>query len=268
MIKNIIIIGAMKCGTTSLYDYLIKHPEICPCVIKEPEYFSISMGHKKFKKGQYLELFNIDQVSHKFTLDASTGYTKFPTENGVPRRIKEYGLSPKFIYVIRNPYERIRSHYNFMRKDLSWEAKIDSPHLINVSKYYTQLQEFRKYFPLENFFIVDFDDLKNKPNKVCKDIFRFISASNFNPEITYEVKNKTKGVNRNFLKLKRYLSPFVTMTPSYFKDYVKTLVADLFPQPDQVQLTEEQKEKIYELLKEDMVSLNLTYNIDVSKWGF
>ena len=37
----IIIIGSMKCGTSSLYNYLIEHPSICPCSIKEPEYFSV-----------------------------------------------------------------------------------------------------------------------------------------------------------------------------------------------------------------------------------
>ena len=35
-----IIIGAMKCGTSSLYSYLEGHPEICPAVGKEPEFFS------------------------------------------------------------------------------------------------------------------------------------------------------------------------------------------------------------------------------------
>src|ERR1700757_1899826 len=35
----VIIIGAMNCGTSSLYTYLAEHPEICPCITKEPEFF-------------------------------------------------------------------------------------------------------------------------------------------------------------------------------------------------------------------------------------
>lgn len=37
--RYLLIIGAMKCGTSSLYDYLSGHPQLCPALIKEPEYF-------------------------------------------------------------------------------------------------------------------------------------------------------------------------------------------------------------------------------------
>ena len=34
------IVGAAKSGTTSLYNYLFKHPEVCMSSIKEPNFFS------------------------------------------------------------------------------------------------------------------------------------------------------------------------------------------------------------------------------------
>ncbi len=41
MINNFaLIIGAMKCGTTSLFSYLAQHPEISACQPKEPDFFS------------------------------------------------------------------------------------------------------------------------------------------------------------------------------------------------------------------------------------
>ncbi len=42
---HVMIIGAMKAGTSSLYDYLLEHPAICPAVTKEPEFFSEHQGH-------------------------------------------------------------------------------------------------------------------------------------------------------------------------------------------------------------------------------
>ena len=149
-IKHIILIGAMKCGTTTLYDHLIKHPEIAEGIAKEPEFFSINMGgNPELKKGKYIDKFLIDGGKHRFTLDASTGYTKYPAEEGVPGRIKEYGIDPYFVYIVRNPLERIKSHYNFMKRDVLWNEKIDSPHLINTSSYYMQLEQYTKHFSKE-----------------------------------------------------------------------------------------------------------------------
>ncbi len=65
------IIGAMKCGTTSLYDYLQGHPEICSAITKEPEFFSENQDHGVQVKN-YSDLFSFDNSIHKYTLEAST----------------------------------------------------------------------------------------------------------------------------------------------------------------------------------------------------
>ena len=41
-----LIIGAMKCATTSLFSYLAEHPAIAPAKIKEPEFFSRNQAHR------------------------------------------------------------------------------------------------------------------------------------------------------------------------------------------------------------------------------
>ncbi|MDP6909848.1 MAG: hypothetical protein QF371_10095, partial [Flavobacteriales bacterium] len=71
-LKAVIIIGAMKCGTSSLYAYLVKHPAICGCKVKEPDYFSSDT------EAAYLDLFPELNEGHKYVLDASTSYTKYP----------------------------------------------------------------------------------------------------------------------------------------------------------------------------------------------
>lgn len=48
MLPNLIIIGAMKCGTTSLHNYLNLHPQICMSQDKEPEFF---VEEKNWPKG-------------------------------------------------------------------------------------------------------------------------------------------------------------------------------------------------------------------------
>ena len=104
-----IIIGSMKCGTSSLYSYLAQHPEICPAASKEPEFFSENQGHG-VKVEKYEDLWNFGMSVHRYALEASTGYTKYPMEPNVAKNIRDYGIKPKFIYVIRNPFDRIQSH--------------------------------------------------------------------------------------------------------------------------------------------------------------
>ena len=81
------IIGAMRCGTTSLFNYLAEHPEICPAINKEPEYFSENQGHK-VQVDNYNDLWPYYNSNHKYVLEASTGYTKYPVEKGVAKRHK------------------------------------------------------------------------------------------------------------------------------------------------------------------------------------
>src|SRR5690554_1075006 len=94
-IQPIFLIGAMKSGTTTLSEYLKIHPEICFPPEKEPDYFAQRFAKLKYQDKSFLELFNLNQ-QHRFVVDASTSYTKFPVEKGVPKRIFEYGLKPKF----------------------------------------------------------------------------------------------------------------------------------------------------------------------------
>ena len=265
-LRHIILIGSMKCGTTTLYDHLVKHPEIAKGISKEPEYFSIKMGNPELKKGKYIDKFLIEKGKHKFTLDASTGYTKYPVESGVPKRIKEYGIQPYFIYIVRNPIERIRSHYNFMKRDLSWKGQIDSPHLINTSKYYMQLQEYTKFFSQENILVVDFEQLKSNPIELCNKIFKFVGASELNIDIDKRiVKNKTKPTNRNQIKVIKKLEIFAKYSPSIINKPIKSLIKTIFP-PKVDLLRDEQINKIKVLLKEDMQKLENEYKVDTKKW--
>src|SRR3954469_11077337 len=81
-----IIIGAMKGGTSSFYNYLIQHPQICGARAKEPEFFSEHQLHK-VRCDRYSDLWDFDAEKHRIALEASTGYTKYPLEPNVPRNI-------------------------------------------------------------------------------------------------------------------------------------------------------------------------------------
>ncbi|AHM59904.1 hypothetical protein D770_08205 [Flammeovirgaceae bacterium 311] len=260
------IIGAMKCGTSSLFDYLKIIPQVCPALTKEPEFFSEHQGHR-YHVEVYDKLFNFNANKHKYVLEASTGYTKYPMEPNVARKIFEYGINPKFIYIVRNPFDRIESHYNFMVRKGSIKIKIDSSHLVNLSNYFLQLEQFRIYFPSENLLLLDFDNLKTHPKQVLYDVFEFIGLTkNFMPD-KFIVSNETANENR---VINEYRSRYNKILP-YIPKPIKLLGAKLmrlkFPEQNR-RLSDIEREYIYQALKDDMLKFSKVYDFDVSKWGF
>jgi len=262
----IFVIGAMKSGTTTLYNYMLEQDEICFASAKEPEYFSKKMGFKKYKSGDFWDLYNTNS-NHKFVFDGSTGYTKYPAETGVPERIYNYGLRPKFIYVVRNPFDRIESHYNFMKRDLNWNGKIVSKYLIDVSNYYLQLSQYEKYFDVNDFLIIDFEDLTKKPKLVLDKISKHIGLSKINYKETNIISNVTKPVNRRELLYKKKLGGKFNFLPGSFRKLGKKAFSIVFVKKNN-KLSKSQKEIIYEELKNDMNQFKSVYGFPVEKWGF
>lgn len=263
----IFVIGAMKAGTTTLSKYLLQSPEICFAHgKKEPEYFSKTMGREEYKTGEFWDLFNLNE-RHRFVCDASVGYSKYPSEKGVPKRIFEYGLKPKFIYIVRNPFDRIESHFNFMKKYHNWKLEITSIHLTDTSNYYKQINQYLNYFTKEDIMILDFDDLTYHPERVLNQISKFIGTYS-NIEIEHALhSNKTKIVNRNeeVLKVKYY--KYISFLPkSTIKQMSKFF--SLFFRKKYTRLTHGQKQKIHKLLVSDMKKLKTEFGFPVEKWGF
>ena len=109
--KEIIIIpGAPKSGSTTLYKMLAKHSKISSSKIKEPKFFLLPEKLIKENTNWYLEHFT---DKNKILLDASTNYFY---NNKTASLIKKYVKNPKIIFIIRDPAKRTHSHYLNMLK--------------------------------------------------------------------------------------------------------------------------------------------------------
>lgn len=171
--KHAIIIGAMKAGTTFLYNALAQHPAICSCIEKEPEYFSRAFGLRNYTNQHYSDLFQV-QAEHQYTLEASVGYSKYPMEKGVAKRMCKEIRTPKLIYVVRNPIDRIVSHYNYMSQRPDWNFRITDDHLINTSRYMLQLEQYLMHFDKESIKIIIFEEMIANPQFAFQEIFSFL----------------------------------------------------------------------------------------------
>ncbi|MEM9906108.1 MAG: sulfotransferase domain-containing protein [Cyanobacteria bacterium P01_D01_bin.44] len=171
-----LIIGAMKCGTTSLFKYLVEHPQICPCEYKkEPDFFGKNSNYQKGFQW-YRDLWDYDSKIHKIGLEASTSYTKLRTAEVADRIFEaqsKFDANFHFIYIMRDPIERIESHYThglstkWGQKMMKLDKGIDH-RLIEISRYAKQIDEYYKRFLKNNILLLNFEDLKNDPSSVLK----------------------------------------------------------------------------------------------------
>ena len=87
MNRYCLLIGAMKSGTTALYERLCQHPAIARCTEKEPNYFS---NPEHYSRGidWYQALWrDWDDDVHRWALEASTSYSKLPQPCDVVAKI-------------------------------------------------------------------------------------------------------------------------------------------------------------------------------------
>jgi hypothetical protein len=266
----VMIIGAMKAGTSSLFRLLREHPSICAAQAKEPEFFSQHQGHA-LNVSHYEDLFPSRSEGHSFYLEASTGYTKYPEERDVPLRIKKQGLNPRFIYLVRDPLSRTLSHLNYaVLNNHAWASDpLFGFYAVTFSMYYTQLSQYiAHHFPdTDRYFIADFDDLKARPAELTDEIYRWLELE---PRADRNVSPANVTPPRSKAELALVRSPlhrFRNIIPSGIRDSVKTLLRS-YSEPAEYDLSDVDRERLREWLHDDMMAFKNTFGFPVEKWGF
>lgn len=262
-----IIIGAMKCGTSSLYDYLVEHEALAPCSIKEPEFFSRNQSHR-VAVAEYNDLWpNFDPERHRFALEASTGYTKFPRETGIPERMRDYGLRPKLVYIVRNPFARIESHFQHIRH-LPFERSLLDDHILDTSDYMLQIDQYLRIFPEQDLLVLDFDDLVRRPEETVTRTCRFLGLEPPPTRPSYKASNKTHYSRKLRARLQRGpAAALASVIPGRIINRADRLLAWARPEPKR-SLTETEHAIIHDRLKDSMRRLEASFGIPTTKWGF
>jgi hypothetical protein len=164
VLPDLIVIGAAKCGTTSLHEYLDEHPEISMSREKELHFF---VDRKNWGRGLAWYESQFD-ASAPVRGESSPGYSAYPLYTGVAERMARVVPDVKLVYLVRDPVERVVSHYT--HRTVNWpemgtlaEALAD-PHvrewLVTPSRYWLQLEQYLEHFPAEQILVVDSDELR------------------------------------------------------------------------------------------------------------
>lgn len=189
---NFFIIGAMKAGTTSLHKYLARHPQVFMCQPKEPGYFSEA---EAWARGVdwYLSLF-AKAGDAKVIGESSTHYTKLPTKPGVPERIRDFNPEARFVYLMRDPLERLLSHYLHMVRDLGpyperrrlGRAVQGDPELLGISDYAMQLRPYFDVFGRDRVRCLTFEEMIADPAGVTDGILAWLGIETPVPRDIFE----------------------------------------------------------------------------------
>ncbi|MEX1053801.1 MAG: sulfotransferase domain-containing protein [Nitrosopumilaceae archaeon] len=206
-----LIIGVARSGSTSLYQYLIQHPDVGPALTKQIHFFD-----RYFDRG--IEWYKVcfPFIWNKFyrknilkknfvTGEATVHYIMHPL---APKRISKIIPNVKLIVMLRNPIDRAYSHYKMeydgKNETLSFEEAIkqeekrlegefeklervenyfslEYPHHAYLTSgiYIDQLKRWMQYFPKEQFLILKSEDFSHNPSVIYNQILEFLNLPKF-----------------------------------------------------------------------------------------
>lgn len=246
---NLFLVGAAKCGTTSLYEYLRQHPQIffpssddvkVNWRFKEPAFFCPDLLPPELAvrdERAYLALF-AGSEGYPWRGDASTYYLQSKV---APERIKAFSPQARILIMLRPPLEQMRSNYRHMlrsdREDITdFHAAVLAsddrrlgrrmpPRGIQAwldytgnAKYAPHVERYLRTFGRERVKVVLLEDLVARPAQTYREVLAFLGVdTNFVPEFRVHNEAPPRGV------LERLVSA------AYRNPPVKRVAGTLFP---------------------------------------
>src|SRR4051812_25375637 len=173
------IIGAMKSGTSALHQSIAAHPSVFMATPKELHFF---VEDRNWERGVewYAEQFAAANGASAVG-EASVTYTQMPFRGGVPARMASLTPDARIIYLVRQPVERMLSHYRFNlalgRETRPVAAAFERrANYRALSQYAMQLDYYRDYFPDEQLLVLPAERFYTDPDDVVRRIWRFLGV--------------------------------------------------------------------------------------------
>ena len=174
---DFIIIGAMKCATSTLHDQLARQPGFFMSDPKEPCFFS---NDEVYERGldTYTSLFTSADAD-AICGESSTHYTTLPTYPHILERMRRHVPSTNMIYVMRHPIDRLVSQYMHEWSENTVPGFIEKaveecPRLVDYSCYAKQLHPNLDTYGPDHILPVFSERFRTHPQAELERICRFI----------------------------------------------------------------------------------------------
>lgn len=296
-----LVVGAAKSGTTSLHHYLNQHPDVFLPARKELLFWHQNRNENKaifnywdrkcipLTIDEYLEWFNTKKPSQTAG-EVCPSYLYYHRETisslqEMHPRWKEI----KIVIILRDPLERIKSEYRFVKKhmldpdNLDFQSSISKEnerkqnnqylldlHYLSVSMYHDQVAAYLNCF--KNTKVLLFDDLVEAPRETVKQIFEFLGLS-AKPAEHIDFSEKT-NVTGAILKPKspvaklaaRAAGKVLSRLPMKYQAKAKNILKRTFLAPEKIHFDEASLEYLRSRLVDDVKRLSTLINRDLSHW--
>jgi len=200
-LPDFLVLGAQKAGTTALYEYLRRHPQITGPSWKEVSFFDRHWARgESWYRGNFP---NLARTRGKLVGEASPSYVFHPL---APERVQELVPEARLIVLVRNPVDRALSQYTHEvalgREPLPFEEALDAEEerlrgeqerMVSDPSYFSrewwshtykargryaeQLERWLAVFPREQLLVLPSDDLGSDPARAHAQVLEFLGAS-------------------------------------------------------------------------------------------
>ena len=298
---NLYIIGAPKCGTTSLFTWLAEHPETCRSLTKEPNFFldeeldyiHVHPNHRSNGLIDYLAGFERVNGSTRVKLEGSTHYLY---SKSALNFIAEVNPVPHVIVQVRSPVNRIWSHFHYIKKQANAPITIDFPtyvdallengkvargsftedawaqHLLekqlDYSNYVKYLRRWRDRMPQDHLKIFVLEEMAQRKRDSMNRVADWLGID---PSFYDEYSFKRRNVARSqvSLKLRRSLGKFGNLCPAELRLACGRQLDRLFPSPQTKFSTSERKAlaKLASYFSVPNQRLHEEFGLNLSSWS-
>jgi len=288
---NTFIVGAPKCGTSSMRYYLDQHPNIFMAA-GEPHFFGsdIKYNEEPLTKEEYFKFFG-GARGEKIVGEKSTWYLY--SENAA-REIFNFNPNSKIIVQVRNPIEVVHSLHNHLvhhskRENLrDLEEALDAEHerkqglripenarfpehyyYTEVPKFTSQIKRYFDFFGRDQVQVVLFDKFITDTLDVYEKTLSFLGVdTNFKPDL--EVKNQSKQVRCQTLENIEKSELLVTISrhllPSKIINPLKKKVRNWNYKNEKKQLKKEIEERLKDEFASEVRRLSNILDRDLMHW--
>lgn len=212
------IIGAAKSGTTTLHDYLARHPSLWMSSPKEPRFFDRSFPKERRDPKVYQGLFE-GAGEAQYCAESSVNYSMWPTSPDVPRSIHAVAPNARFIYMLREPLKRCYSHFRHAHERhkfpgqpyrMTFEEYLEfDPVVAHASDYAAQVQQYLAYFPKSSILLLPFERFAKDPAWALRQVCEFLGVEDRSWEMTEQpIHSNSTGRFEVDMSRNRLLSPF------------------------------------------------------------
>ncbi len=193
---NLVVIGGLKCGTTSLHHYLSLHPQIAMSRPKELNFFVAELN---WELGRDWYASHFDR-SAPVRGESSPHYTNLPRFGGVAERMRSLlDDDVRLVYMVRDPVERILSHYvhnvgaGYEERSLDEALLAPGSAYIARSRYAMQLAPYLERFGPGAVLVVDNAELAREREATVRRVFEFCGVDASFTSAQFEREWETGG---------------------------------------------------------------------------